>query len=438
MAVTLAETTCLIDRLPVETLSHIFIEGLSPSDGPWFDGFCDPSQYRNLLGSICHRWRNISHSTPELWTNIMVICPPDASSAVLRARRERLAQVLARSGRLVLDVSFHHYGSPAHAPALGMFLEHIHRIRSFYISFYDNSFWGAFLPLPPISGVKKLTLSKDLECSYPDHIKITSDNTTLHELVLDGDPNYMTSISVKSLKSLTLNCDNAFWLFSVADLIRRHPELESLEIYSPWIYGLENRSLTSTSLTLLSITCSRPSFTPIFPSLTGLKHLYLKFPSQDTPQIIDDASASLPSLKSLAVGGVIGTHMLSLLLSSAPNLLALELRSSVFEVHVERAFASNESPVEELWGSDVRLIRVVARHGRPPENFLRAGVLYGFMERIMKKRPQLQIEWYGAFMFESQDSPPRPFTVLPELAKATTYVEPLLGKVVDGMESELE
>ncbi|KII91990.1 hypothetical protein PLICRDRAFT_102633, partial [Plicaturopsis crispa FD-325 SS-3] len=82
-----------IRRLPPEMLSKIFIHCLTDDPRPRAD------RAPLLLGRVCHAWRLISHSTPQLWSSIAV------KILEYQARPVHFRDWVGRSGALPLTMT---------------------------------------------------------------------------------------------------------------------------------------------------------------------------------------------------------------------------------------------------------------------------------------------------------------------------------------------
>ena len=92
-------------RLPPEIVQEIFVRCLPTTHNPAKSTTVAPL----LLGRICSAWRNISLSTPRLWSSIHLVVPThnDISKiiAIIQLRCEALKEWLGRSGTLPLSIS---------------------------------------------------------------------------------------------------------------------------------------------------------------------------------------------------------------------------------------------------------------------------------------------------------------------------------------------
>lgn len=131
-----------VHRLPNEVLSHIFVQGLTPKEGLWYNDHYDPRRYQVLVGSVCRRWRYVSQSTPELWTILLVRLP--SLEHKFHRFMEALSEWLGRSGALDLDISIHGYADDLHANAIILVSNHIHHIRSLHSQYQHFSFAKPF------------------------------------------------------------------------------------------------------------------------------------------------------------------------------------------------------------------------------------------------------------------------------------------------------
>ncbi|KAJ7484961.1 hypothetical protein B0H11DRAFT_2019396 [Mycena galericulata] len=98
--------------LPNELVSEIFIHSLPPSDSEESDSSALSSPL--LLGRICRKWRDISLSTPRLWTDIDFTIGNRESSKVSINRLELLDTFFTRSRNCQLNISMTYH--PFHPP----------------------------------------------------------------------------------------------------------------------------------------------------------------------------------------------------------------------------------------------------------------------------------------------------------------------------------
>ncbi|CAE7054085.1 unnamed protein product [Rhizoctonia solani] len=83
-----------INELPVEVLSRVFTLGEGMQRGPRAIGLPYVG-FQDLAVQVCHRWREVAISTPELWIYIFISHPPPHSRAGL---------YVSRSGTLPLHI----------------------------------------------------------------------------------------------------------------------------------------------------------------------------------------------------------------------------------------------------------------------------------------------------------------------------------------------
>lgn len=87
---------CAIGRLPTELLAELFV--LSIPEVPYPSGFEPPL----LLTAVCHTWRQVAHSTPQLWAKIGLDIPDYPCPY---ASRHFLERWISRSGLCLLSIT---------------------------------------------------------------------------------------------------------------------------------------------------------------------------------------------------------------------------------------------------------------------------------------------------------------------------------------------
>ncbi|KAF9480613.1 hypothetical protein BDN70DRAFT_599780 [Pholiota conissans] len=66
-----------------------------------------------VLSAVCRRWRSISHSTPQLWRNLPLICDPHSGGDMeeeeqwVLTRRQLVRQWIDRAGELPISINFY-------------------------------------------------------------------------------------------------------------------------------------------------------------------------------------------------------------------------------------------------------------------------------------------------------------------------------------------
>ncbi|KAF8072221.1 hypothetical protein FPV67DRAFT_1667654 [Lyophyllum atratum] len=112
---------CTINRLPVELVRTIFCWCL-----PSRDSAMSSKDFPLLLGRVCSAWRQISFSTPQLWTSLYIQVPrmdiskPEKQDLLTRYGRAVIAW-LKRSASLPISLSFIDDGqSPFHPNSLAL------------------------------------------------------------------------------------------------------------------------------------------------------------------------------------------------------------------------------------------------------------------------------------------------------------------------------
>lgn len=135
-----------------------------------------------LLGRVCRRWRQVSHTTPKLWTSIHIsIIPVAFHNSRGVARKDAVSSWLSRSGVLPLYISMTakstrtapNPGATVNAyyiqPYLDVISEHTHRWRSLHLMLNDYNWSYLFTRF---SGVDFPALeSLCLEGNFPRRLK---------------------------------------------------------------------------------------------------------------------------------------------------------------------------------------------------------------------------------------------------------------------------
>jgi len=126
-------------RLPPEILSEIFIRCLPEGRNP----ICSLSDAPLLLGLVCRSWRDVSLSTPHLWSSIHVAFSKSIYVApTMGAKRHGVKAWLDRSGSLPLSFSIfgnshfrHDIGAadPEQKQETEMFYDHLKQLFQYFI-----------------------------------------------------------------------------------------------------------------------------------------------------------------------------------------------------------------------------------------------------------------------------------------------------------------
>ncbi|KAF8311171.1 hypothetical protein DL93DRAFT_2229817 [Clavulina sp. PMI_390] len=166
----LANGNIAIHRLPNELLAEAFTHVLSSSISHhrlWESSVLTVS---TTLGAVCSLWRDITLSTPSLWSIIIY----DESIESSGSARPRIVKQLERSGGYPLDVIFRLdvYGRGLAESHLGLWhiiTPHLTHCRSLEVQFPSIQ---DYLKIFPLSGDLKLLHS--LGCNIPNHRLATS------------------------------------------------------------------------------------------------------------------------------------------------------------------------------------------------------------------------------------------------------------------------
>ncbi|THU96894.1 hypothetical protein K435DRAFT_82603 [Dendrothele bispora CBS 962.96] len=102
-----AHYASLAPTVPDDVLSEIFMHCLPET----YNATRSLSEAPLLLGQVCRRWREVSLSTPRLWTSLHIVIPtdadPDVLCSILESRRKGVEAWLGRSGVLPLSISIY-------------------------------------------------------------------------------------------------------------------------------------------------------------------------------------------------------------------------------------------------------------------------------------------------------------------------------------------
>ncbi|PPQ86125.1 hypothetical protein CVT25_002760 [Psilocybe cyanescens] len=116
-----------IRHLPVELIQEIFIQSRSPCFDEHLSMWMSRSQLPWALTQVCHLWRQISLSTPELWKQL-----PTLELQEMRTRTgaylDYLNEVLKRSKNVPIDIHIHSRSSTdLPHPVIDILLQHSER-----------------------------------------------------------------------------------------------------------------------------------------------------------------------------------------------------------------------------------------------------------------------------------------------------------------------
>ena len=112
-----------IRKLPIDILQEIFIACLPTAHNAVMSRWEPPI----LLTQICSSWRNVAHTTPQLWKSIHIAVPcnrsgrfsgeysnfPSTQEEHIDQRSEAVQEWLSRSGAHPLEISVGHWGTSA-------------------------------------------------------------------------------------------------------------------------------------------------------------------------------------------------------------------------------------------------------------------------------------------------------------------------------------
>jgi len=152
-----------IRQLSSEVLAEIFIYCL-PSDR---NSTRSLSEAPLLLGLVCKRWREVSLSTPHLWTSLHIVIPDTSNiaalSAVAEARMRGVESWLGRSGTLPLSISvysiprLHRDHHTARAKAVFGMTERLWKCFAFYSSRWQSiELMATTACIPIFSGLQEM------------------------------------------------------------------------------------------------------------------------------------------------------------------------------------------------------------------------------------------------------------------------------------------
>ena len=335
-------------HLPVELISKCFIAGVPNPSVTRGRFLVDTSirKYQVLVGSVCRSWREISHSTPQLWAVFLVNgCSGETSSF----HDEMLEAILERSGSISLDVQlllgFWKKFSPralsVARKALGRALYLEVGLHSVY---QDPTAFKTLFPLPPTPRLKhcfvygslrristdpqldKLPLL-DALCCMPELSTLQNEfqHTTLH----------LPNLTTTYLEDVYLH--SASTTGSVSEFVSQSPMLRKLVIWmgcDTLDYDLASASLVR--LSFLGDSSRLPLDPTTFPKLgrlPRLQHLTLQMNHRRLTREPPISWPNFPSLKSLTLSSVPEwkNHVIEIL-RGAPNLISIQLDDATAEV----------------------------------------------------------------------------------------------------------
>lgn len=311
----------MFEHLPNEVIGCIFEAGLpphvSPQLSPGHRGRSWPSirgdcaralkRYQVLLGSISRLLREISHTTPSLWTTL-VVCSPPAPDRV-EFYDEMLEAVLKHSGGMKLDLMV--FGgvdrgrfSPRSETLLAGVTDRAESLSSVQCSLFPtvsqptqltslrirrNAFWKT-PEYPSNEGVS-------LFASSPRNLETLEYNDPYAPLELSTTPCDALRIFSYEARSLSGDAESFF---------KRCPNLNELHVNT--YLNRSFHTFTSESLALLSIEgdgdFNSDSHLPFTGHLPKLSHLSMRLRTYSVGPNQADTSRNwplLPSLRSLSL-----------------------------------------------------------------------------------------------------------------------------------------
>ena len=128
-------------RLPNEILSLIFLQYLPPSDSDELKSELSMyKRFRDAVGGVCFRFRNVLLNTPLCWSNISI----DTSYLILPdpAKESPLLAALERSNPALIRLHFSDRGhsgefTPGKQSIEKILRRHVHRCQSLVLEVYD-------------------------------------------------------------------------------------------------------------------------------------------------------------------------------------------------------------------------------------------------------------------------------------------------------------
>lgn len=340
-----------IHSFPAEVLGHVFVLGcpaleahLNIRRGRGPAGY-QVRRYQALVGSVCSRWRQISHETPSLWAAMLVnwqnVLVSDVRKAAIHDSMLELS--IKRSGALDIDVAIicPLFESVLTSKSSNLFIKALPRIRrlSVQCQVYPESAINRSHTLFPIQNAPRLQV---LELMDIHSIKNTSlfaknPNVSLRDFRLIG--------CGESLKLSNIPCNNVRTFVAVIStasavqsFMKRCRNLHSARLLD--VSDAENGLEIPSSLREFDFRYSMWSGTHApMAILQNLAHVSIHISTwtsgPDDAFPVDNhhsASLPLPSLLSLSfcAGSAWAAHIVRTL-ERAPNLVALELNQCLID-----------------------------------------------------------------------------------------------------------
>ncbi|KAF8170081.1 hypothetical protein BJ912DRAFT_998303, partial [Pholiota molesta] len=161
-----------VHRMPIEIASQIFISFLEDDDTTEGHDFFRSSNRRRgwaaplLLASVCHTWRKIALSTPQLWTFLHVHL---SKSSNIPIYTELTGQWLGRSGQLPLSIGLSFadtYPSHTVAPLFDIIRECSPRWRQLMLRIATNYYKKLVHGLDVLPSLEEILLHPPTESAW--------------------------------------------------------------------------------------------------------------------------------------------------------------------------------------------------------------------------------------------------------------------------------
>lgn len=285
----------MIDRMPAEVASHVFMFFATGKDSPL------------TLGAVCQTWRQIAWSAPSLWTSLTIKV---LGSRVSKTRIQLAKEWLGRSGKLPLSIFL----------CCPLWKNPVIDLAGFYeliniINERCNQWYSLDMDLPS----SLLARLNDSNCVSPilHTLSLTSAESPMNELTLHT--NRVTPRTVKidghrlSPRSLNWNkvthlTATLLYVDQILEILLLGPRLEechlshvgSRNLYSP---AEAHRRVTNSRLKSLEITLLSSSISHFFGGITlpVLENLSVsscsgRLPTEELLAFIERSASDLKSL----------------------------------------------------------------------------------------------------------------------------------------------
>ncbi|KAL5639175.1 hypothetical protein ACGC1H_006630 [Rhizoctonia solani] len=387
-----------INELPVEVLSRVFILGENMQRGPRAIGL-PYMGFQDLVVQVCHLWREVAISTPDLWTYIFISHPPPHLHAAL---------YISRSGAFPLHIDLD--------------------MRTPFMRPIDPSRGKeqAERALEALEFIEKAGGTRDRWGSLIIFSKALLAIISIYSFFTRTPTPALRFVSIK-WRAHDGTCDDQARLgaqkFRLDQMTLAHgperPQLCHVEINGlPRFFTINQRSALVSNLTrftiIFSATTSLPfhrGFSAIFSASPRLEHfsvdmratLYSPVEIELGPATISSLQVHLPLLRSFSpdTGHLYQWSLDLLRIMDAPGV-------EDFDINIERGFSDLTLTELHQYLAKGRINGVLQCYVPPNDNILGSGAIFPLLEHLNVKR-----------MYRGVNNVSRIFAAFPMVTKVT-------------------